>query len=72
MKIDFNGMTQKGLMALRKHSPEILMFLGIGGMAAGSIMACKATHDHFDEIVTDHRVQVDKIRKSKIEKIDKK
>ena len=72
MKIDFNGMTQKGLMALRKHSPEILMFLGIGGMATGGIMACKATHDHFDNIVTDHRVQVVKIRNSKIEESDER
>lgn len=65
MKIDFGRMTQKGLMALRKHSPEILTFLGIGGMVTGSVMACKATHDHFDEIVVDHRIQVDEIRKSK-------
>lgn len=65
MKIDFGGMTQKGLMALRKHSPEILMFLGIGGMVTGGVMACKATHDHFDEIVVDHLDRVNEIKKAK-------
>ena len=72
MKIDFGGMTQKGLMALRKHSPEILMFLGIGGMVTGGVVACKATHDHFDEIVVDHLIQVDKIKKAKTDENDKK
>ena len=72
MKIDFGGMTQKGLMALRKHSPEILTFLGIGGMVTGGVMACKATHDHFDEIVVDHRIQVDEIRKKKTDERDER
>ena len=26
-----------------KHSPEILMVTGIGGMAASAVLACKAT-----------------------------
>lgn len=72
MKIDLSRMTRNGLMALRKHSPEILMFLGIGGMVTGGVMACKATHDHFDEIVVDHLIQVDEIKKAKADENDKK
>lgn len=35
--------SKKGMLSLRKHSPEILMVVGIAGTVAGTVVACKAT-----------------------------
>lgn len=35
--------SKKGMLSLKKHSPEILMFAGIAGTVAGTVVACKAT-----------------------------
>lgn len=35
--------SKKGMLSLRKHSPEILMVVGIAGTVAGTVAACKAT-----------------------------
>ena len=50
----------KGLFALKKHSPEILVVAGVVGTVASTVMACKATLK-VDAIVEEHRETVTKI-----------
>lgn len=38
-----NGVTNKTVMKLKKHSPEILVVAGIVGAVASAVIACKAT-----------------------------
>lgn len=35
--------SKKGMLSLKKHSPEILMVAGIAGTVVGTVIACKAT-----------------------------
>lgn len=35
--------SKKGMLSLKKHSPEILMVVGVAGTVAGTVVACKAT-----------------------------
>lgn len=35
--------SKKGMLSLKKHSPEILMAVGVAGTVAGTVVACKAT-----------------------------
>ena len=42
--MNFGAMIGKARLSVQKHSPEILMGLGIGGMVAGTVMACRATY----------------------------
>lgn len=49
MKIKFNivksvgTVVSKGVMKLKKHSPEILIVTGVAGVIASAVMACKAS-----------------------------
>lgn len=54
---------------LKKHSPEILMGLGIAGTVAGTIAACKAT-TKLDDILAEHRENATKIREFSPDDID--
>lgn len=54
---------------LKKHSPEILMGLGIAGTVAGTIAACKAT-TKLDDILAEHRGNATKIREFSPDDID--
>lgn len=38
-----NGVTSKAVMKLKKHSPEILVVVGIAGTVVSAVLACKAT-----------------------------
>lgn len=38
-----NGMASKTVMKLKKHSPEILVVVGIAGTVVSAVLACKAT-----------------------------
>ncbi len=62
--MNFKLIVGKGVLWTKKHSPEILLGLGIGGMIAGTALACRATykktaprkavHDaKMDELATD-------------------
>lgn len=46
--------------ALRKHSPEILVFGGAVGVVAGTVMACKAT-TKVKDVVEDSKSKIDAI-----------
>lgn len=43
MKNEIKGLISKGVFALKKRSPEILVAAGIVGVTAGAVLACKAT-----------------------------
>lgn len=38
-----NGVASKAVMKLKKHSPEILVVVGIAGTVVSAVLACKAT-----------------------------
>lgn len=54
MKIDISKMINATKFTLKKHAPEILVFLGIGGMTAGGVLACHASRK-LDTVLEDHR-----------------
>ena len=54
---------QKAGNKLQKHSPEILIVAGVGGVIVSTVMACKAT-PKLDDILTESRVKLDDIRKA--------
>ena len=43
LKTVFNRTTGRSLLLLKKHSPEILMGIGVIGTVVSTVMACKAT-----------------------------
>lgn len=47
---------------LKKHSPEILVVVGIAGAVTSAVMACKAT-TKVNDILNDTKSQVDKVHK---------
>lgn len=62
MKIDISKFAGKTKLVLKKHSPEILVFLGIGGTIMGAAMACKATR-RLDDVLADHAERVETAKK---------
>ena len=50
----------KAAFQLRKHSPEILTALGIGGVVTGTVMACVAT-TKLDKTMEPHKKELDDI-----------
>lgn len=62
MKMDISTFTGKAKLVLKKHSPEILVFLGIGGAVTGAVMACKATRK-LDDVLFDHKERVKTAKK---------
>lgn len=62
MKMDISKFTGKATLVLKKHSPEILVFLGIGGTVTGAVMACKATRK-LDDVLFDHKERVETAKK---------
>lgn len=55
--MDISKMSGKVMLALKKHSPEILVFLGIGGVVTGGVMACTATRK-LDDVLQTHTERV--------------
>lgn len=62
MKMDISKLTGKATLVVKKHSPEILVFLGIGGTVTGAVMACKATRK-LDDVLLDHKERVETTKK---------
>lgn len=62
MKMDISKFTGKATLVLKKHSPEILVFLGIGGTVTGAVMACKETRK-LDDVLFDHKERVETAKK---------
>ena len=62
MKFDINSMINKGALAVKRRTPEILVFAGIGGMVVSAFMACKATR-RLDPVLEMHKKNVDAVHK---------
>ena len=54
MKFDVKPFLNGAKLALKKHSPEILVFTSIGGMIGSTVMACKATRK-LDPVLEKHK-----------------
>jgi len=53
-------MTGKTGLVLQKHSPEILLGVGIAGTVASTVLACRAT-SRAELVIENHKEKVDKI-----------
>lgn len=53
-------MTGRTGLIVQKHSPEILLVAGIGGVVASAVLACRATLK-VEEVLYNHRETIDKI-----------
>ena len=54
----------RGVLLLRKHSPEVLLGIGIVGVVATTVLACRATLKA-DNVVIDAKDKLDRIKKTK-------
>ena len=61
MKFDIKPMINKGALAVKKYTPEILVVTGIGGMVISAVMACKATRK-IDPVLEAHKKNADAVR----------
>lgn len=61
MKIDISKYVNTTKLVLKKHSPEILVFLGIGGTLTATVMACVATRK-LDDVLAEH---TDRVKEAK-------
>lgn len=57
---NFKGMVNRAKFQLKKHSPEILISVGVVGTVVSCVMACKATLK-VNEIVEESKDTIDKI-----------
>lgn len=51
----------KATLGVKKHSPEILIGLGVAGVVTSTVMACKAT-TKLNDLLDDTRDEIDKIK----------
>lgn len=54
------------VQTIKKHSPEILVGLGITGVVVGTVIACKETKK-IDPIIEEHKTQMDSVHKCALE-----
>ena len=54
------GAVSRAGLKLQKHSPEIMLVAGIGGMIVSGVMACKATLK-LNDILEEHEETMDKV-----------
>lgn len=62
MKFDVRPFLNGAKLTLKKHSPEILVFTGIGGMIGSTVMACKATR-RLDPVLEKHKQDAEAVHK---------
>ena len=62
MKFDVKPFLNGAKLTLKKHSPEILVFTGIGGMIGSAVMACKATR-WLDPVLEKHKQDAEAVHK---------
>ena len=63
MKLDVKPFLNGAKLTLKKHSPEILVFTGIGGMIGSTAMACKATR-RLDPVLEKHKQDAEAVHKA--------
>lgn len=66
MKIDISKWTRGAALAWKKHGPEILVLLGVGGVIGGGVMACRATLK-LSGVMEDHAARTDALREARQE-----
>lgn len=54
------GAVSRANLKVQKHSPEIMLVVGIGGMIVSGVMACKATLK-LNDILEEHEETMDKV-----------
>lgn len=62
MKFEWKPLWNGAKLTLRKHSPEILVFTGIGGMIGSAVMACVATRK-LEPVLEAHRQNAEDVHK---------
>lgn len=62
MKFDLKNLANKSTLAVKKHSPEILVFTGIAGVITSAVMACKATRK-LDPVLETHKENAEAVHK---------
>ena len=62
MKFDVKPFLNGAKLTLKKHSPEILVFTGIGGMIGSTVIACKATR-RLDPVLEKHKQDAEAVHK---------
>ena len=67
----FNDMLKKVCYECKKHSPEILMGIGIGGAATGAFLIGRTSYKKLPKIVEEHKERVEKIETKEDERKDK-
>lgn len=67
MKFDLKNLANGATLAVKKHSPEILVFTGIAGVVTSAVMACKATRK-IDPVLDAHKRNAEAVHK-KYEKV---
>ena len=70
-----NGVTKiagKTGLRIRKVSPEILVGAGVVGVVAATVLACKATHDHVDDILDEAKDQLEELNAETKESLTEK
>jgi hypothetical protein len=60
MKTKIMNLYYKSEMVVKKHSPEILLGVGIAGVVTSTVLACKATMK-VNDILEDAKEQIDKV-----------
>lgn len=58
--MSIKNVANKAITKVKKHSPEILMAVGVCGIVTSTVMACKAT-TKVGNIIEDHKDKVDKV-----------
>jgi len=61
----------KVVLKCKKHSPEILLGVGIAAGVGCVIVACKATYDHLGEVVADHITEMEEINDTTVDETGK-
>lgn len=62
MKFEWKFLWNGAKLTLKKHSPEILVFTGIGGMVGSAVMACVATRK-LEPVLEAHRQNAEDVHK---------
>lgn len=62
MKSNINSMVNKGKLAIKQYSPEILVITGVVGVVVSAVMACKATRK-IDPVLEAHRKNAEAVHR---------
>ncbi len=70
--MNFTQMKNKAVLGIRRHSPEILIVLGVTGTLAAAVKACVDTHRKLDAVLEKKDERIEAARKVETEKEQKR